>query len=407
MYSLAINLVRFSIIVTLLSGCSSSAKLNKQNYDNASQKGNLISIEPIDDYSLLTLRFMFWMEGLNETIPISNGIDLYRIIYWTEDSRNELVQASGLIAMPKSTKPLKGIVSWQHGTASLRSDAPSNLSVAHGLLPAAVFSGHGYILLAPDYIGFGVSQINHSYYHLQSTADSVNDLITASKQVLQDNNIALPESTFLTGFSQGGYASLAATKNNEQNKLHNIVAVAPIAAAVNLVEGISDVLNSQSRFGSLYIAWIARTYAKDYGLDLRTTIKEPWRYQLENLFDGTHNGEEITNALPNNPGEMLTNNILLAIENQTSHPFLDLLRENELVDWTPTTPICVFSGEADIDVSPKQADILLSMNPELVTSVSVGNLTHDDSVVAAAPMIRAWFDGNDYSGCPDLVKKVE
>jgi pimeloyl-ACP methyl ester carboxylesterase len=360
--------------------------------------GEPVSIARVGGYSHLTLRALFWWQGLGRSLPTEHGIDLYRVEYWTLAPDERTVVASGLVGIPRNRSSLRGVVSWQHGTASLRTAAPSSLDAANGLLPAAFFAGHGYLLVAPDYLGFGASEEPHSYYHTASMARVVVDLLSAAKTLMSRNGIDWPGHVFLSGFSQGGHASLAAQRLVESGPSSGIrvTASAPVAAAVDLANiGIKSALEGRSRFGSLYVAWIALTYSRDYGEPMESVLREPWSSTVAGLFDGYHDGDFIVEALPSDPTALLTDEARDAIDNGQPHWFLDRLTENGLLEWTPKAPVRIYYGEQDVDVTSDQAALMQLLAEERgadVVAVSVGQADHEASILLAAPLLRDWFD---------------
>lgn len=386
------------LLVMCLAGCGSRNLEFTPAQQSLPSPGEPVSIDRVGGYSPLTLRALFWWQGLGRTFPTEHGIELYRVVYWTQAPDERVVRASGLLAIPKNRAALRGVVSWQHGTASLRSGAPSSLDAANGLLPAAFFAGHGYLLLAPDYLGYGESEEPHSYYHTASMAKVVVDLLSATKTVLSQNGIDWPGPVFLSGFSQGGHASMAAQRLLERSPVAGIrvTASAPVAAAVDLATiGIPAALEGRSRFGSLYVAWIAVSYARDYGEPIESLLREPWSSTVAELFDGHHDGDSIVAALPSDPKALLTDEVRHAIENDGDHWFLDRLTENGLLDWTPETPIRIYYGDQDVDVTPDQAARMQRLAKERgadVVAVSVGDVDHETSILLAAPVLRDWFD---------------
>src|SRR5205085_7327488 len=137
-----------------------------------------------------------------KVLPTEHGIALRRLVYWTSSADNECVQASGLVALPRRCDRFRGIVSWQHGTETLRAAGPSAKHVFHGLLPAAVFAGHGYVLIAPDYLGYGVSDRAHDYFLVDNMTSVVRDCIRAATTALAQRALAVPPRLFLAGLSE-------------------------------------------------------------------------------------------------------------------------------------------------------------------------------------------------------------
>lgn len=360
--------------------------------------GTPLVLERIGGYPHAVIRILFRKYGLARALPTERGIALRRLTYRTSAPDGRGVAASGLVAMPRGRAPYRGIVSWQHGTASLRSAAPSSKDVANGLFPAAAFAGHGYITLAPDYLGYGVSEEPHEYYLADNMAAVVRDFVQAARMALANQGVGLPSKLFLAGFSEGGHATLAAQRAIERSPITglSLVASAPVAAAVDLAGlGLTGALAGGSKFCSLYLAWLAKSYAHHYREPLRTVLEPQWASAAERCFDGMHDGESTVAALPDDPRDLMDNGFLAAHDAAGEHWFLTRLRENGLLDWRPRAPIRAYFGRNDADVAPEQAELLRDnyrANGGDATAICVGDVDHDTSVLRAAPYIRDWFD---------------
>jgi pimeloyl-ACP methyl ester carboxylesterase len=159
--------------------------------------------------------------------------------------------------------------------------------------------------------------------------------------------------------------------------------------------GIPAALEGRSRFGSLYVAWVALSYSRDYGEPIGSVLREPWGSTAADLFDGGHDGDTIVEALPSDPKELVTEALLRALDGHEEHWFLGRLTENGLVDWAPKSPVRIYYGEQDVDVTPEQALQMQSLAAERgadVVAISVGEADHEASILLAAPLLRAWFD---------------
>ena len=96
-------------------------------------------------------------ESLVEGVVPRYSVTAYRLEYLTSDADGNEVRASGLVSVPQkpagATSPVLG---YQHGTLFRDAEAPSNNAVASEV--AVVLASLGYIVLAPDYVGFGASK---------------------------------------------------------------------------------------------------------------------------------------------------------------------------------------------------------------------------------------------------------
>jgi len=360
--------------------------------------GGVIRLEPLSYWPRWVLWTLFWWQDLEDRFPLESGISLHRITYWSESTHGALQPASGLLALPGGRAPWKGTVSWQHGTATLRTDAPSAPSLYNGVLAAAIFAGAGYVLVAPDYPGFGASVEPHAYYHSPSIVASVTNLLKATAAVLEDHPRQASERLFLTGFSQGGHASLAAHQELERNPVagYQLTGSASIAGPMNLADvQIRNALKGGSKLGSLYIAWVAVSYARVYDKPIEEVLVSPWNRIATTLFDGTHDGAEIVASLPDKPADLLTLEVSAALDGSHKHWFVERLRDNGIVPWTVSAPLRAYFGEKDVDVTPtdvlewattaKAAQVPFSV-------VNLGAFDHDRSILAAAPDVLNWFN---------------
>lgn len=134
----------------------------------------------------------------------------WRLEYTTLDANGSEVRASGLISVPqKPAGSVSPVLSYQHGTIFRDAEAPSNNAVPGEV--SVVLASLGYVVVAPDYVGFGASRgTPHPYLLYAPTAAAVVDLLTASKVWRAQNQVADNGQLFLTGYSEGGYATMAA-----------------------------------------------------------------------------------------------------------------------------------------------------------------------------------------------------
>lgn len=138
------------------------------------------------------------------------AVTSYRIEYLTTDADGQSVRASGLVSVPvKPSGATSPVLSYQHGTIFHDAEAPSNHAVASEV--AVVLASLGYIVVAPDYVGYGVSKgTPHPYLLSSPSAAAAVDLLTAAKTWRAHQQVPDNGQLFLTGYSEGGYVTLAA-----------------------------------------------------------------------------------------------------------------------------------------------------------------------------------------------------
>ena len=155
------------------------------------------------------------IEGLNLTPQYD--VNAYKLEYLSRDSDDKLVTVSGLLAIPVKDTP-SSILSFQHGTTFIDKNAPSFQLKVNTRHPEILLASLGYIVFSPDYIGYGSSKgRKHPYLQKQPSADIVIDMLKAGNHWLDKKNIATNNQLFLTGYSEGGYVTMAALEALERN----------------------------------------------------------------------------------------------------------------------------------------------------------------------------------------------
>ncbi len=156
------------------------------------------------------------LNGVQLDIPftLANSVQVVSAEYYTVDQNDNEQLASGAIFIPTNINSLS-VISLQHGTETFSNAVASvnPISTVEGI-SGLLLASMGYLVFAPDYLGFGSSNISHPYMHIKSLTPCIIDFIKAGKLYIANENISLNGKLFLTGYSEGGYLSLAAQKDN-------------------------------------------------------------------------------------------------------------------------------------------------------------------------------------------------
>lgn len=340
----------------------------------------LRSISPLESWVLLRL------SGV-EGISAAYAVDCYRMEYSAPGRNGKALRLSGLLALPRGVKARR-LVSFQHGTTTTRSAVPSEPD-GTGIATAIAFAGNGYALVVPDYPGLGESQGRHPYYVADAIGPAVVAMIEAAKRVK-----GVPDApVFLAGFSEGGWASLAALRNMEASGVP-VLGSAQVAGAYDLRHvSLPAALKGGAPSHSLYLAYAAWGQAAYYGHALDSVLTPRYAAIAERLFAGA-GPQEILDTLPHDPRQMFNREFLWAYDNGGSHWFLDTFTANSLVGVTPLAPVRLYYGSKDLDVVPEEAlataRAMRSRGAD-VLAVDVGPVGHDPSMLSAAPLILAWL----------------
>jgi len=361
------------------------AILNACTHPRALQAPEEVRLTPLQTISTFKARLLLTFAGVDE-IPVESAVDCYRMQY-TVGSGSDAIHLSGLLALPRDVVPRR-LVSFQHGTSTTRTAVPSQLD-GTGLAAAIAFAGNGYALIAPDYPGMGDSPGRHPYYVAESIGPAVAAMVEASQRIRGVPNGPV----FLSGFSEGGWASLAALRVLEgQGK--PVLGSALVAGAYDLRHvSLPAALRGGAPSHSLYLAYAAWGQAAYYGHPLDSVLTPEYAAVVERVFAGAK-PKEILNSLPPDPRRMFNQGFLDAFDRNEPHWYLDSFAANSLVDVTPRAPVRLYYGSKDLDVVPEEAlaaaRSMRSRNVD-VAAIDVGAVGHDPSMLAAAPLILAWL----------------
>ncbi len=282
---------------------------------------------------------------------------------------------SGLVWVPftwwKSlTAP---VIAYQHGTQVYRECAPSRFNAN----PLAVFSSPdptgalqnyvecvvgglmasaGYIVVMPDYQGFGDSTTVHPYV-TQALGDSVRDMVSTVRAMLSKSIVKAGPRLFLTGYSEGGYATMAGARSLQQAGIP-VAATVPCDGAYSL----SDVMLGQMMSGTAvkvpsYLLYTASGYNALYPavVTYQTLLADPWNTLMlnDNLFDGKHTNAEVSSAVPADtiPSSMLSDSAKSTLLAPGGDVYNLLAANDGWVGWWPQTPLILVHCRAD-DVVP-------------------------------------------------------
>lgn len=278
------------------------------------------------------------------------GIKVYRLTYNTINTDGRAIVASGAVLVPQTTQALP-LLSMQHGTISGDEQAPSYYRSSSEVYTfGSVFSSVGYIVAAPDYIGYGASNnLPHPYEHNASLASASLDMLRATKEFLADEKINWNQKLYTAGYSEGGYATMALHKKLEAEALteFNLMASSAGAGAYDKPAFMRYIVNTRTQgstdYNRLYL-WVLLTYDRVYGLNRPASyyFKEPYASRV------TANGR---NALINvSFNEALTDTFRQAVQTGTDADFIRAVQDNDIHDWKPLAPTRLYHGDADSTV---------------------------------------------------------
>jgi len=362
------------------------------------KRGDIVSISSIGNYSTLAIQQMFVLAGVEMPYPAENSVEIFKIEYLTIDSDGNLITVSGAVMKPIKAGSVP-MLSLQHGTVTERTEVASNgpLSSIEGAVGVYAAS-LGYYTLVPDYPGFGSSNTIHPYVHDKSLAYSVIDNIRAGKLAAEIEGISMNGELFLTGYSEGGYATLAAHREIETNHVSefNLTAVAPMAGPYDLTGTFAEILEQGDYSPLVYVGYFFTVYNEIYGWNYLSNIfLPPYADLMPGLFDGTQTYSEISSQLPGSLTDLVKQSFITSYLNGNETEVIAAVAENTLLNWTPTVPMRFYHGRND-DTVPYQNSVTIVNNLKANGGFNIELITIEDGDHGSAAMpafldVIEWF----------------
>lgn len=372
---------------------------------------------------LVDVNFKFTLSALDVSsivggLTVPYGVDLYKVTYMTPDVNGDDHIASGLLIIPKDETTAFPLACYQHGTVDDRFDVPSELAGGYQL--AMVFSAFGYVVCAPDFVGLGDSPGIHPYVHAETEASAAIDMLRAVREIDNDDQfsgLTLNDQLFISGYSQGGHAAMAAHREIETNLSNEftVTACAPMSGPYSISDKMVEFTLGDSEYGTVaYLATLTLGYQLAYP-ELFENIA------LEDIFEEAYLGDilkfkneeislfELNDILIDSlisrtgkvlPKSMIKPDILDAVFNDPNHPFSQALADNDTYDWAPKAPTNLYYCVGDDQVTFENATLAEQvMNANGATAVSAiqldgtSSLDHGGCVAPAATSAVFFFGG--------------
>ncbi len=398
-----INLLFFAFVL-VLSAC------HKDNSSDVvlTDRGSLVG-EPVvlATYSKVIMKTMLvsYPGDMVDSVNFAYDVDAIKVVYNTIDPKDSATIASGLILIPKNVSKALPLLSYQHGTILNKTAVPSRLSGSFEV--GLVFGTEGYVVACPDYLGMGDGKKMHPYMHAKSEATAIIDMLRATRTVCKNRGVNLNSQLFLIGYSQGGHSTMAALKMIEENynTEFSVTACAPMAGSYDMSGTQLNYMLKDTFYPSPgYLPYLLYAYNNIYSMYpiIDSIFVSPYNSEFKLYFNDNPTTDlgTVDNLWPSSriPTSVLKPEILQDIkDNLTSNPLRLALKDNDLYDWGPVSPVhlCHCNGDQDV---PYQNSVIAynsfishgSTSVQLIMPLEGG--THETCAVPAFIHAIKWFD---------------
>ncbi len=427
-----------TVVLTFLTGCGDFGNEGENSALNFRDVKILeVSKEPLIEINASTVQNILAGSinaNLAPTDPnykVAFGIKSYKIIYSTKDDNNNDINGSGLITIPLPTEVLlnslkergksysMSIISDQHGTIFNDLEAPSRsiggLQAFMGAIlqnqppqgtpvPFLMSAIGGFITVQPDYIGYGASKGLHPYLLEKSSAKSTIDMIKAAMKFANDNSLPFNGQLFLSGYSEGGYVTLAAAKEIEKSHpFINLMGIAPMAGPYDLNMTAMGIIAKDSIDRVDFVGGILNAYSSIYeNIELSSIVNEPYATTIPTLYTGDISSPDIIAELESNTSKLFIPSYRYDFLTNPNNSLKERFIENTPLDWSPKTKVNLLHCSNDDVISSQLSQVAearLKANGSTTVELNLIDSVPDSALpsvhVACAPEIykRAveWF----------------
>jgi len=292
-------------------------------------------------------------------------VKVVKLNYKTIGVAGEATNASGVMLVPAgSCTSAAGLVAYAKGTDVQKPRTLANPSDNETFLLAAMYAAKGYAVVATDYLGFADSAYAyHPYLHADSEASSVIDSIRAARNAASSVGATLSGKVMLTGYSQGGHASMAAHRAIERDNATeiNVIAGAHLAGPYNLSGSfkLPDAIAGYQFFVTYFVTAWQKVYGNIY-TDVNMVFKPAYATGIESLLPSPTldyttliTTGKLPFGTPNQARDALFQAAFIT-DSQTNNnnPLYLAGKKNDLLGWSPKSKVLLCGGAGDPTVPP-------------------------------------------------------
>lgn len=382
----------------LFFGCQEPVETNLPAEVPSVENKHFVSATPGGETSKGTLQFLASSFGQSSLASqLKYDVKSYTLRYSTT-YKGQTVEASGIIMVPVGMDAAASMVSLQHGTEFRKEDAPS---AKEGLQGVELFASAGYVTLVPDFLGYGSTEsLFHPYYDRAHAAGTVIDMIKAAKEFLTEENVLLNDKLFLAGYSEGGYVTLAASKEIDENPAHdlNLTAVAAGAGGYDLPHMLTGITSKSYYAYPSYLAFVLMAYniTNDWKKPLSYFFSPAYADALGKVMDGQYGGSYINSKLTTHVPSLLNVDFYARLQDPQRELELKMaLEHNSVAGWKTEVPIRLFHGTKDEIIPYSNSEVTLekfkAAGSENVSLTLIPAGTHSNSFESMLRNFIPWF----------------
>ena len=324
---------------------------------------------------------------------ILNDVKIYKLIYRTTISGDE-INASGLLCIP-SVPGTYPVLSFQNGTNTLNSQAPSNKVAELSYQLVELISSMGFIVVIADYPGFGESsKIPHPYLIKDETVRSLIDMFYAIREIDGEGleGVIAENEFYLLGYSQGGWATLALheTMERDYSSDFNVAGSACGAGPYNIFSIFQIMVLAGTYPMPAYLGYILNAYSwyGEFNNPVTDILNDPYAGRITSLYTGIMSLSQINDQLTTSIPGLLKKEFISGFQSDVKYVHVrEALIRNSVPGWKTNKPLYLLHGAEDTQVSPSATNFMYDSminagtSPQLIKKEILPGLDHGEGVV--------------------------
>lgn len=388
--------LRMVICIAIMACLSCSSA---DNLDMRSERLVLLDIKELQGITSQQIKTYWQNEAANRFV--NNDINVHSVKYRSTDINGKNIELSGAVLIP-DTDDVKGIISIQHSTFFKDDEAPSHNAAFSVVSRKSIFASNGYIVILPDYQGYGIDQERIHPYHQSSTlAQASYDMIKATREALIEMDINPDIQLFLAGYSEGAYATAALQQLLEKEDELYVSASSLGSGSYDLRKTFESFLVNSNKAENCTPcnAFFVQSYNDFYNMakPMSYYFQEPYATEIENgLLLGSYDATGIAAKLTIDPNTLFNPEFFQDYASgQTTWP--EVLDQNTIINWIIESPTLITHNIND-GVSPYfNSERLAKINEEnqQVRFEPIDGTNHFDGIFTWGIMTMDYFDKFD------------
>lgn len=306
---------------------------------------------------------------------------------------NQQIHLSGVALFPRKTTGSSSVhkqIIAPPFTYTLNADAPSVQFSADDILTSlknylaywTIVSSGGFVVIIPDYPGFGdsIGECFLPYVEARPMTRTLLDLMAATESVATENGYVLNKELLICGYSQGAFVAAFLCRELENNASHgytvDLLMTGGTPANLRL---IADRAKASATYSPAYFlpyaiwGYLRNGYPE---IIIKDLLLEPYATVSEQYFDGFHT--DIDHLFPEETAALYTSSFLTNDTTRSSiRRINEILDENSLNPWPNKCKFVMIHGTSDPSVYYENAKTFADMQNATGGMVSLVSVPGD------------------------------